>query len=212
MQRPLRTLALALPLIAGLPGEAPQASIFGFFDRTRPDEGRLTGAAPRIPHPTLGSMTVLNVMSDRIERIAIEPFGNGVRGREANGCTWTRQANWFSPSDSWAACGTSRSWRTARAEVRVLDPLYPLEVGATGTYRREAVSQTGRKSNRVTECEVTGAVTVEATAEGTVPALVVDCDDGRVTRTTWYAPGRGPVAYREVHRKHGVRDAWVRID
>jgi hypothetical protein len=39
----------------------------------------------------------------------------------------------------------------------------------------------------------------------------VVCRDGTRTRTTWFAPGEGPVAFRKVHDRDGVEEAWVRL-
>ncbi|MEO1331563.1 MAG: hypothetical protein AAFW46_18080, partial [Pseudomonadota bacterium] len=116
------------------------------------------------------------------------------------------------PSDSWAGCGSSKTWHTAQATVRVIDPLYPLQVGATGVYERSATSSiTGATSVRRSTCRVTDAVAVERAAAAPTPAYVVVCDDGRIERTTWFAPGVGPVAYREARKRRGLRKAWVRV-
>lgn len=147
------------------------------------------------------------------ERIAIEAFGaSGVRGKFADGCTWTRQADWFSPSDSWAYCGKSKKWSTAQAKVTRTGALWPLTVGATAQYHREATSwSTGDVSKRTTTCTVTDAVTVRRSSGELTPTYKVDCKDGRRTRTSWWSPESGLVYYRQIHRKRGVERFWERL-
>lgn len=134
--------------------------------------------------------------------------GGRIRTEDAAGCRSTRLMDWFSPSVAWEGCGPSSKWRTGRAKVGVRDRLYPLEVGAKGRYRRWATAHTGETSVRTTDCRVTDAVTLDLGSRRT-DAFVVACDDGRIERTTWYAPGEGPLAYRETHKRRGVREAWV---
>ena len=180
-----------------------------------PETTPLEGGLPALRHPSpaeFRSMTVTSLLDGRTARIRVTPFGNGVRIHEQDGCISTRVLDWFSPSDSYANCGGSKDWHTASGTVRVIDELYPLAVGSTGLYERRAVSHTGKVSTRETRCEVTDAVELHSPGGRSHAAFVVTCDDGRVRRTTWYSPGMGPVAYREEHRKDGVREAWVRGD
>jgi hypothetical protein len=99
---------------------------------------------------------------------------DAVRFRESDGCVSTRWGDGFARSDSWAGCADSRNWHTGRA----------------------AVSHTGRRYTRDTVCRVTDAVEVVRAGRAPTPAFVVDCDDGKRVRTTWYAAGEGPVAFR----------------
>ena len=135
--------------------------------------------------------------------------GNSIKVKENNGCSWTRHADWFAPSSGWAKCGVSKNWHTGSATVNLLNSLYPIKVGSTGSYKRSAVSHTGKKYTRTTRCKVTGAVEV-ISGKKVTPAFVVVCNDTSRKRTTWYAPGIGPVAYTEVHHKNGLEEAWVR--
>lgn len=195
---------LDVEMPAGFPGAAPSPTV-------RALEGSISEAArPVLPGP--GRVTVRGLDGTGTRAFSVARYGNGMRVKEADGCTWTRDRDWFSPSDSWAACGSSDDWHTASARVRVLDPLFPLRKGATGAYERRAVSHSGKVSTRTTRCEVTDAVALVRPGGARTPAFVVVCTDGRVERTTWYAPGEGPLAYREVHERDGVRDAWVVAD
>ncbi|MEM9783379.1 MAG: hypothetical protein AAF899_13005 [Pseudomonadota bacterium] len=212
----MATLACLLSGCALIPSqntrEAGLASTALPAPETRALDSR-SAKALRIARPVvLRSMTISDLIDTGDEALRVRRFGNGYRVREANGCVWTRIPDWFAPSDSWAACGDSANWHTASARVEVLDPLFPLEIGATGRYRRAATSFTGKTSTRTTDCTVTGAVTLTTPGGRTTPALVATCSDGRIVRTTWYAPDLGPVAYREVHDRRGPRQAWVRLD
>lgn len=185
-----------------------------FVASGRVDTRSLSGAlepivAPLLPQ--LGPIQVRNLAAGTTETLEIRRFGNGVRVTEPSGCTWTKGIDWFAPSDSFANCSTSKNWRTATAEVRQLQSIFPMQVGARGAYHRRAVSSTGKFSERRTDCQVMDAVDVVLPSAQVVPAYVVACYDGRVRRTTWFAPDIGPVAYREVHDKRGLRDAWVRV-
>lgn len=210
---------LAIPVLCLLSaGAAGAADVRGNPWKERdgwPTTRTLERPLPAIPTstlPRLGDMDVANVLNGQSERFEVARFGNGVRVREANGCTWTRAGEWFAPSDSFARCGTSKNWHTARAQVAREGSLFPMRVGSAASYRREAVSWNGRTSSRVTRCEVTGTAEVLRPQGSATPAFVVNCDDGRVSRTTWYAPAEGPIAYREERKGRGVREAWVRID
>lgn len=206
-------LLLALPLAACSGSGFELPSLASIFDDHRPSTRPLVASiepAGRSPASELQSMTVESLIDGSANTLSVRSFGNGVRVRESDGCVWTRAADWFSPSDSWSACGDSRNWHTAQARVRELDSLYPLRVGSVGRYERQAVSHTGRSYTRETRCEVTDAVEVLRPGQAATPAFVVECDDSRRRRTTWYAPGEGPVAYHEVHRRNGVESAWIR--
>lgn len=166
-----------------------------------------------VPAPTqrhLASMEVVDLANGGSRRLEVVRYGNGVRVRESDGCVWTRDADWFSPSDSWANCGNSRNWRTAQASVTRDGSLYPLQVGSQGAYTRTATTPEGRTSTRTTSCLVTGVEAVARPGDVETPAYVVVCEDGRLRRTTWFAPQEGPVAYREEHLTRGLREAWVR--
>ena len=114
------------------------------------------------------------------------PLGtDAVRVRRSDGCVWTRWSDGFARSDSCAHAGDGRTVHTA-------------------------VSHTGRRYTRDTVCRVTDAVAVVRAGRAPSPAFVVDCDDGKRVRTTWYAAGEGPIAFRKVHREQGVEEAWVR--
>lgn len=205
---------LATAACASMPGSN---AAFGPF---RADGGWPTTTTVSAPPPTvrqpsvrdIRTMTVSSLRNDTRTTMSVRAFGDGVRVRQSDGCIWTRRADWFSPSDSWARCGSSKNWHTAQASVRVIDTLYPLQVGATGVYERTARSSvTGETSVRRSACRVTDAVAVERPDAAPIPAFVVSCDDERIVRTTWFAPGVGPVAYREAHKKRGLREAWVRV-
>ena len=188
-------------------------SISALFNGPHPETRTLTASISPVGRPSAGSirsMTVTSLEDGTHKRFSVRPFGNGVRVTEGSGCVWTRAGDWFSPSDSWANCGTSGNWHTGQAKVRELDSLYPLKVGSIGRYERRAVSHTGRTYTRETRCEVTDAVEVLRPGRAATPAVVVECDDSRRRRTTWYAPKEGPIAYHEMHRRNGVEEAWVR--
>lgn len=148
------------------------------------------------------------------QKVEIAPFGtSGVRGRFADGCVWTRQADWFSPSDSWAFCGRSDVWRTAQATVRRSGSLWPLRIGATAAYVREARSSTtGEVSRRTTNCKVIDTVGVRRFSGERESAFKVRCDDGRRVRTSWWSPDIGLLFFRQTHRSRGVERFWERVD
>ena len=179
-----------------------------------PDTRELSGEILPVEAPVFGrlqSMLVWNLLDRQAEALDIHSYGDSIRTREQNGCVWTRGIDWFAPSDSFANCSSSTNWRTATAKVSQEQSMFPLRVGSRGSYHRRAVSNTKKVSERTTRCRVRDAVEVVLPSRQAVAAYEVRCDDGRVRRTTWYAPDLGPVAYREVHRKKGVRDAWVRV-
>ncbi len=209
-----RALFLALPLAACSGDGFELSSLASIFeDKSRPATQPLLEPIPAAGRPNaeeFESMTVESLIDGSDHTFTVRAYGNGIRVRESDGCAWTRAADWFSPSDSWADCGDSRNWHTAQARVRELDSLYPLKVGSIGRYQRQAVSHTGRRYSRQTRCEVTDAVELLRPGRAATPAYVVECDDSRRLRTTWYAPGEGPIAYREVHFRKGVEEAWIR--
>jgi len=207
----LLVLALALPIAACSAGGFQFPSFVS--SSSRPATQSLTAPIQQVsqaPVSRLGAMTVTNLIDGSTQTYAVSAYGNGARVRESDGCVWTRSDDWFAPSDSWANCGESRNWHTGNAAVRQLDSLYPLQVGSVGRYERQARSHTGRSYTRETRCEVTDAVEVLRPEQGATPAYVVECDDSRRVRTTWYAPGEGPIAYRESHRSNGLEEAWIR--
>ncbi|WP_282606120.1 hypothetical protein [Pelagibius sp. Alg239-R121] len=210
---------LALPLAACSVGTDIESfkvpSLGTLFDSARPETQSLTASISPVQKPTaaeLRSMTVTSLENGERMSFSVRSFGNGIRVTEDSGCVWTRAGDWFSPSDSWSNCGVSNNWHTGQAKVRELDSLYPLKVGSVGRYERSAVSHTGRSYTRETRCEVTDAVEVVRPGQIATPAFVVECNDKSRRRTTWYAPGKGPVAYHEVHRRNGVEEAWVRTN
>ncbi len=155
-------------------------------------------------------MQVVSLTDGAASTMRVRPHGGGVRVRQADGCVWTRAADWFSPSESWEACGGSKNWSTGSATVAELASIWPLRPGAEGRYRRVATSATGRTYERETVCQVRGAREVLREGRAPTPAFEVACEDGKRTRTTWYAPGEGPIAFRVVHADNGVEEAWVR--
>ncbi len=208
---------LALPLAACSLGEdlnlASLPGLSALSGSAGPETRPLTASIPPVTRAAaaeLNSMTVTDLRDGSSKNYSVKSYGNGVRVREGDGCVWTRAGDWFSPSDSWANCGTSKNWHSGQAQVRELDPLYPLTLGSVGRYQRKAVSHSGRSYSRETRCRVTDAVEILREGHAATPAYVVECDDSRRVRTTWYAPGEGPVAYREVHRRNGLEEAWVR--
>jgi hypothetical protein len=174
----------------------------------------LQGALAPAPFPRRDEFATIEYTelgSGEAGKISLRQRGNTIRGKEADGCRWRRPADWFAPSTSWQKCGTSKTWRTAKADVTVADPIYPLELGATGVYQRVARSKKGKVSARTTRCAVVDAVEVVGKSGKAAPSYVVECRDGRRLRKTWYAPGIGPVAYVQRHHKRGLEDAWQRV-
>ena len=208
--------ALALSAAAGCTDTTTRAATSPDDATGWPFSSPLAEALPSLAAPDpdeFRGMSVQSLLDGSTAHIAIQPEGRRVRIADASGCVSTRPLDWFAPSDSFDGCGTSRDWQDATAEVRVLDSLYPLTIGATGRYWRRAVSTaTGEVSTRETDCAVVDAVAVALPRRGRTPAYVVRCDDGRIERTTWYTPGLGPIAYREAHASKGLRDAWMRAD
>ncbi|MEL7139486.1 MAG: hypothetical protein AAFP67_10580 [Pseudomonadota bacterium] len=195
-------------------GQSLVGPIHSAIDRTQPTVVARRVEIAEIPSPSSASLTdrrIRNLIDDRTEVLSMQASRNRLSLVEPDGCQSTRFKDWFSPSVAWSGCGTSRNWHKARAEVDVLESLYPLRIGATGQYRRFATSHTGKCSERTTNCLVRDAVTLDL-GRRDADAFEVRCDDGRVERVTWYAPGEGPIAYREAHHRTGVREAWVLAD
>ncbi len=190
-------------------------SVAALFQPASPEVESLDTPPRTVSGPSLAGMrgmTVTSLVDGSRKSYDIASYGNGVRVQESDGCVWTSAPDWFSPSDSWVNCGTSATWKTAQAQVRELDPLYPIKLGSVGRYERHAVAPNGKSYTRETRCEVTDAVAVLRPGKAATPAFVIQCKDPRRTRTTWYAPGEGPIAYREVHRRNGLQEAWVRSE
>jgi hypothetical protein len=146
------------------------------------------------------------------ERIAfdVRRSGDGVRVRQSDGCAWSRSGDWFAPSSAWENCDVGQ-WASGTAQVRRTASIWPLREGAAGGYARDAKSSTGRSYARETACRVTGAEAVVRENGARTPAWVVECRDGKRTRTTWWSPEEGPVAFRKAHDSNGVEEAWVRL-
>ncbi|MEL6996903.1 MAG: hypothetical protein AAFP68_01470 [Pseudomonadota bacterium] len=181
----------------------------------KPETRALTGSIGSAKAPLLRqlrSIQVQNLLDGETHRLRISKTSGGIRVREPGGCVWTRSHDWFAPSDSFARCGSSKNWHTAQARVERDGSLFPLRIGNTATYERRAVSWNGNRSTRRTTCVVEDTVEVLRPGKRPIPTFVVACNDGRVTRTTWYAPRQGPIAYREVGRHRHIRDAWLRLD
>ncbi len=203
------SLLAILPIVAALSTGAQAA------ENALPTTKNLTTPIAPLSAPTrseFSSISARNLIDGSRIKLAVSGHKDGMQVREKSGCSWTRQADWFAPSTSWQNCGTSRNWHTATASVRVLNSLYPLKVGARGSYERRALSHTGRENTRRTNCKVTDSVKVLRPGKDATPAFVVVCDDTRRVRTTWYAPGIGPIAFRKVHDKNGLEESWVRTN
>ncbi len=197
------------------PFDAAFNDVVSLFGGNRPDTAAVSSTLPAVNQPSaseLSGFAATSLIDGTTERFAIERVGGGIRTRQDNGCTWTRSADWFAPSDSWTRCGDSTNWHTATAQVRVIDSLYPLTVGSTGVYQRQAVSHTGRTQDRRTTCRVTGAEDVIRPGLPNTSAYVVECDDTRRVRTTWYAPGKGPIAFTQVSNSEGLEESWIRTN
>jgi hypothetical protein len=205
--RPLVVLAL----LAGCASVAPERPE-GFAPETVALDSASWGELGAERPARLASMTVRDGLDGDTGRVVVMPLADGFRMADPSGCIVERGASWFEPSRAWIDCGVSDDWHTATAEVTTLEPMFPLAVGATARYRRTATSFTGETSTRETECFVHDAVGVVRPTGATTPALVVECFDGRIRRTTWYAPDEGPLAYLEEHVERGPREAWTRLD
>lgn len=210
----LAALAVQTPAAAqgmGEAGEGRKAAVRAAL-KTGPETRRLR--APLAPaakpaRPLTDPITILNPLTGASQRLAVRPFGRrAVEVRQSNGCVWRRE-DWFAPSIFWRNCGDSKNWRDGRSDVSGGQGLWPLRVGAEGRFDRAAVSASGSSYERATRCRVTDAVEVLRQGQAPTPAYVVDCNDGKRTRTTWWAPGAGPIAFRQVHEKKGLEEFWV---
>lgn len=211
----MRYPAIALAILLGgcaTDGNRILSDIASIFEPDRPETAALSSELPEVRQPaTLSGLEVKSLVDGSTKRFDIAPFGTGYRVRQDNGCVWTRQAHWFSPSDSWTDCGDSQNWHTATARVRETDALYPLRVGSEGRFERHAISHTGRSYVRETVCRVTDAVDVVRPGFPDTSAWVVACDDGKRVRTTWYAPGEGPVAFTQLAADGELEESWIKI-
>ena len=106
--------ALALALIAPIAACANIGALdqlnFTSRDAAWPTTRAAEQPLPPVANPSrrhLSSMEVVDLSNGAVRRLSVSTFGNGFRVRESDGCVWTRDADWFSPSDSWANCGTS---------------------------------------------------------------------------------------------------------
>ncbi|MGF1659688.1 MAG: hypothetical protein ACFCUS_09680 [Rubrimonas sp.] len=213
----LRRLAPFALLALGACAPMEGLRVAGFTligDGAHPQTERL--AAPLRPlgrpgTPLAASFSAKDLRTGATLRFDARRYGQGVRVRQSDGCVWTRSGDWFAPSDSWANCDGGATWATGRAEVRSARSIWPLKPGAEGRWTRKAVSHTGKTYTRDTVCRVVGAEAVIRERGAKTPAHVVECSDGKRTRTTWYAPDEGPVAFRKVHAENGVEEAWVRF-
>jgi len=167
-----------------------------------------TAARPKAPLTT--GFKARDLLTGQVIAFDATRRGDAVTVRQSDGCVWTRRGDWFAPSAAWQDCGDG-AWATGRAEVRQTAALWPLAEGARGGFTRKAASSTGKTYTRDTACRVTGAEAVIRENGAKTPAWVVACDDGKRTRTTWWAPGEGPIAFIVAHQKNGVEEAWVRL-
>ncbi|MFN3260693.1 MAG: hypothetical protein ACE37J_09030 [Pikeienuella sp.] len=211
---PLRLSAAAAALLglaacAGAPAPVARLAAPAVAPETAPLSGPLAAMAkPRAP--LTGDISATNLIDGAPVTLRARASGDTVRVVQSDGCAWTRWGDWFAPSDSWANCGESQNWHTGQATVRPVGSLWPLRPGAEAGYVRNATSHTGRTYTRETRCRVTGSEAVIRPSGAATPAHVVACADGKRVRTTWFAEGEGPVAFRAVHEENGVEEAWVR--
>ncbi|SEA98947.1 hypothetical protein [Rubrimonas cliftonensis] len=161
--------------------------------------------------PLAGDVAARDLLTGQPLTMSVARRGTEVRVRQSDGCDWSRGGDWFAPSKSWSGCGDSANWRDGAAQVRERASIWPLRIGSEGRWTRRAVSSTGRSYERETVCRVVGAEAVVRAGRAPTPAFKVVCDDGgKRTRTTWYAPEEGPVAFVQRHAQDGVEEAWVR--
>jgi hypothetical protein len=141
-------------------------------------------------------------------QLAPRRLAGGVLIVQSDGCTYRRN-DWFAPSIAWRNCGDSKQWHSGTAAVVGGEGLWPLRLGAETRFSRSATSHTGRSHARDTTCRVSETVEVLRTGHAPTPAFVVDCADGKRVRTTWWAPGEGPVAFRKTHEDKGIEELWI---
>jgi hypothetical protein len=182
------------------------------FSGPGPETRAMAGSPPPAARPARPLTAAIDASDPRNgEAIRLTPRalgGGAVEVRQSDGCVWRRD-DWFAPSTFWRGCGDSATWRDGAAVVSGGDGLWPLRIGAEGRFRRRATSATGRTLARETVCRIDSAVEVLRAGQPATPAFVVDCDDGKRVRTTWWAPGEGPIAFRKTHRDKGVEEVWV---
>jgi hypothetical protein len=181
--------------------------------RAAPQTAPLAGPlapARRPAAPLTADFSARDLMTGGTLRLDASYRNGRATVRQSDGCVWTRSGDWFTPSSAWENCDGG-AWATGSAEVRAIGSLWPLREGAQGAFQRTARSAGGDSYDRRTDCRVTGAETVIRESGARTPAWVVACRDGKRTRTTWFAPGEGPVAFRKVHDRNGVEEAWVRL-
>jgi hypothetical protein len=160
--------------------------------------------------PLAGGFTARDLITGGTLAFDVLRQGDRVAVRQSDGCAWTRADDWFAPSSAWENCDGGQ-WATGRAEVRRTASIWPLREGAEGGFTRTATAASGRSYQRDTSCRVAGAEAVVREDGARTPAWVVRCRDGKRTRTTWWAPGEGPVAFRKTHDQNGVEEAWMRL-
>ena len=195
--------------VAALEAERFAARLFGpAGPETRPLAASPAPAA-RPARPLAAPVSARDPRDGAPVTLTPRALGRGaVEVRQSDGCVW-RRGDWFAPSTFWRGCGDSDAWRDGEARVAGGAGLWPLRLGAEGRFDRRAVSSTGRRYRRETVCRVDDAVEVLREGRAPTPAFVVNCDDGKRVRTTWWAPGEGPVAFRKTHRNDGVEELWV---
>ena len=221
MWKPLSAALLAATTLGACASVGDALNDAGLFIESSlsgagPVERSLPGGLAAVQRPSAGSwsnLTVENRETGAIETLAVSSASSqSLSFLDARGCAYTRANDWFSPSETWANCGTSTNWRDARASVTTSGSLWPLQVGQTAEYTRRAVSsRTGEQSTRTTRCEVVDAVQVLRHSGELTPAFKVECDDGRRVRTTWWSPEEGPVFYMQRHERRGLEAAWEQL-
>jgi hypothetical protein len=219
MHRPARraalTVAAALALSACAQVDAARHSAMNLMPfRAAPQTAPLDAPlapARRPAAPLTADFAARDLLTGGALRLDASRSGDRVTVRQSDGCVWTRRGDWFAPSSAWRDCDGGSTWATGTAEVSAIGSIWPLREGATGAFQRTARAAGGETYRRRTDCRVTGAEAVIRENGARTPAWVVQCRDGKRTRTTWYAPGEGPVAFRKVHDGNGVEEAWVRL-
>jgi len=171
--------------------------------------GAPLAAAARPVRPLSRRVVAEDLLTGEEMRLTPRPVGaRSVEVTEPDGCRWRRD-DWFAPSTWWRGCGEADSWRDGRAELTGGAGLWPLRLGAEARWRRRAESSAGRAYVRDTVCRVEDAVELLRPGREPAPVFVVACDDGKRVRTTWWAPGEGPLAFRVARRGQGVEQVWV---
>lgn len=124
------------------------------------------------------------------------------RFETSNGCTGTALASdRFAPTLTWNKCGDNPNWNTGSSTIKTkTGELWPLKVGNKVSYSLTAKSHTGRSSDNVRDCEVTGTVNVTAVGKA-YDAYKVVCNDRFNRRTFYYAPSVESVVLEERYQK-----------